>query len=496
MQMARGRLIVVSNRLPVSITEVRGHFKTRRSSGGLVSALEPLLQEQGGIWIGSPGSVHSPEAQRLLTGAAQGSKYRFSPVDITEEEYRNFYLGFSNEIVWPLFHDLQSRCNFDPEYWRFYREVNRKFATTVKRIANRDDLIWIHDYQLMQVGSILRSERPTSRLAFFLHIPFPAPDIFEKLPWRREVLEGLLEHDLVGLQTRRDERNLIACLRSFVPSIKIASRDEGHIVISDRWQTHIGFFPISVDFRHFEELASSVQVVRRMRDINDRLPSIQIALGVDRLDYTKGIPERLRAYRAFLRTYPEFHGRVVLFQIVVPSRESIPRYRELKNEVEQLVAQINGEFGVPGWIPINYIHRSIARDELVAIYRAADVALITPLKDGMNLVAKEYCASKLEADGVLILSEFAGAASELRAGALLVNPYDESGVSRAINEALRMDLAERRRRMTRMRAQVRHSDVIRWRDRFFAALRKTSAGPQLLEPDGRALLDVSGSALR
>lgn len=480
MEMARGRLIVVSNRLPVSITSVNGEVNVKPSSGGLVSALEPLLKEQGGIWVGSPGGSNSAEAHRLLTSAARGYKHRFSPVYVTEEEFRHFYLGFSNEIIWPLFHDLQSRCNFDPEYWRFYRAVNRKFAAAVERIANRDDLIWIHDYQLMQVGSMLREDRPNSRLAFFLHIPFPAPDIFEKLPWRRQVLEGLLEHDLIGVQTRRDERNLIACLRSFVPSIKITSKEEGHVVISGRRQAHIRFFPISVDFHHFAEVAASAPVVRRMHEINEQLPGIQIALGVDRLDYTKGIPERLKAYRAFLRTYPEFHRRVELFQIVVPSRESIPRYQELKSEVEQLVTQINGEFGVPGWIPINYIHRSIPREELVAVYRACDLALITPLKDGMNLVAKEYCASRLESDGVLILSEFAGAASELRGGAMLVNPYDESGVSTALKTALEMDVAARRRRMTRMRAQIRYADIIRWRDRFFAALQESPAGAQFV----------------
>lgn len=473
---ALGRLIVVSNRLPVSVVPVDGRMKAQPSSGGLVSALEPLLREQGGTWVGSLGGSNSTEIHRLLASTTRGYKHRLSPVFLTEEEYRMFYLGFSNEIIWPLFHDLQSRCNFDPEYWRFYRQVNQKFAAAVQHIAGRDDLTWIQDYQLMQVGAMLRSDRPDARLAFFLHIPFPAPDIFEKLPWRREILEGLLDHDLIGMQTRRDERNFVACLRSFVPSIKIAGKDEGHVVISGRRQTHIRFFPISVDFRHFAAVAASAPVVRRMREINSWLPAMQIALGVDRLDYTKGIPERLKAYRAFLRNYPDYHHRVVLFQIVVPSRESIPRYQELKNEVEQLVAQINGEFGVPGWIPINYIHRSIPREELIAVYRAADLALITPLKDGMNLVAKEYCASRLDADGVLILSEFAGAASELRSGALLVNPYDERAVSLAIKTALDMDAAERHRRMTRMRAQIRYADIIRWRDRFFAALEDSPAG--------------------
>ena len=467
-------MVIVSNRIPVTFTCEHGELKANPSSGGLVSALEPLLEDHGGTWVGSPGSADSPELQRLLKEAS-GRNYKFAPVFLSEEENHNFYQGFSNEVVWPLFHDLQSRCNFDPIYWHFYQRVNRKFAEAVERASISRDLIWIHDYQLMQLGRTIRAHRSESRLAFFLHIPFPAPDIFEKLPWRKEILEGLLEHDIIGLQTRRDERNLVACLRGFVPSIKITNRGDGHIVISERRQTHMQFFPISIDFREFAETAESEPVLKRMGEIKDPLPEVRITLGVDRLDYTKGIPERLKAFRALLREYPEFHRRVALIQIVVPSRESIPGYQELKSEVERLVARVNGEFSEPGWIPINYIHRAIPREELIAIYRAADVALITPLKDGMNLVAKEYCASRVDDDGILILSEFAGAAPELRNGAILVNPYDELGVAAALKQALEMPSNERRRRMVRLRNQIRSADILRWRDRFFAALEDTAA---------------------
>ncbi len=467
-------LVVVSNRMPITFTCQDGELKGHPSSGGLVSALEPLLKSHGGTWVGSPGVGDSPEIHRLLKEAS-GRECKFAPVFVTEEENLNFYQGFSNEVIWPLFHDLQSRCNFDPMYWHFYQRVNRKFAETVERASAPGDLIWIHDYQLMQVGKTVRAHRSEARLAFFLHIPFPAPDIFEKLPWRREILEDLLEHDLIGLQTRRDERNLVACLRSFVPSIKITSRGEGHIVISERRQTHIQFFPISINYQEFAETAASEPILRRVREIKDPLVNVRITLGVDRLDYTKGIPERLKAFRSLLREYPEFHRRVRLIQIVVPSRQGIPGYQDLKSEVERLVARVNGEFSEPGWIPINYIHRAIPREELIAIYRAADIALITPLKDGMNLVAKEYCASRVDADGILILSEFAGAAPELRNGAILVNPYDEFGVAAALKEALDMAPHERRRRMIRLRNQIRNADILKWRDRFFDALGHTPA---------------------
>jgi trehalose 6-phosphate synthase/phosphatase len=470
------RLVLVSNRIPITITTENGKLKGQPSSGGLVSALEPLLKDHGGIWIGSGGTEDSPRIRKILEEASGDNPYKFEPLFLTEEEQSNFYEGFSNEIVWPLFHDLQSRCNFDPRYWEFYGRVNCKFADAVEQASKPGDLIWIHDYQLMQVGKMLRRRRPKARLAFFLHIPFPSPDIFAKLPWRQQILEDLMAHDLVGVQTGRDQRNLIACLRSFVPSVKISGRGESRSVISAGGRTHIESFPISIDFRAFSEQSESPAVAERAQQIKATTHDIQITVGVDRLDYTKGIPERIKAFGYFLRQYPEFHRKVELIQIVVPSREGIPRYDQLKREVERLVTHVNGEFSEPGWVPINYIYRSVPREELVAIYRAADVALITSLKDGMNLVAKEYCAAKTKANGVLVLSEFAGAAPELRVGAILVNPNDEVGVAAALKLALEMKPEERRRRMLRLRHQIRQADILTWRDRFFDALEQTGAG--------------------
>ena len=473
--MSGPKLVLVSNRIPITFTTEDGELKGHPSSGGLVSALEPLLKAHGGIWVGSGGTEDSPEIRNILEHSAADNPYEYAPLFLTEEEQSNFYEGFSNEIIWPLFHDLQSRCNFDPRYWEFYERVNQKFADAVEKASGPDDLIWIHDYQLMQVAKALRGRRPGARLAFFLHIPFPSPDIFAKLPWRQQILEDLLAHDLLGVQTVRDQQNLIACLRCFVPSVKVSGRGESRVAISARGRTHIEAFPISIDFNAFAEQSSSAPVLERMQQIKTKTHDIQMAVGVDRLDYTKGIPERLKAYGYFLRSYPAFHRKVELIQIVVPSREGIPRYDQLKREVERLVTHVNGEFSEPGWVPINYIYRAVPREELIAIYRAADVALITSLKDGMNLVAKEYCAVKTEANGVLVLSEFAGAAPELRTGAILVNPYDEVGVAFALKQALEMTPKERRRRMTRLRHQIRQADIHTWRDRFFAALEKTTA---------------------
>jgi trehalose 6-phosphate synthase len=477
---AKKRLIVVSNRLPVSFKKERGKLQAVPSSGGLVSALTPILKEHGGTWIGSPGSIaeeeenhgrtSEQEIQRLLDESAREYDYQHVAVHLSEEEQVNFYEGFSNEIVWPLFHDLQSRCRFAPRYWDFYQRVNKKFAEATLKAAKSSDIIWIQDYQLMQVAVTLRKQRPKAKLAFFMHIPFPSPDIFEKLPWRGQILDGLLQHDLIGLQTARDEHNFIACLRNFLPGLKVERQGDLRIVHHARGKTRVQFFPISVDFRWFSDTAQQAKVIERAAEIRAQLHDVHIALGVDRLDYTKGIPERLRAFAALLRDYPDLRGKITLFQIVVPSRETIIGYQHLMAEIERAVTHINGEFAETDWVPVHYLHRSIPRDELLALYRAANTAIITPLKDGMNLVSKEYCAARSDNDGVLLLSEFAGAAPQLRTGALLVNPYDEIGVAAALNRSFHMDRAERRKRMSRLRTSIRRNDILHWRDSFFAGL--------------------------
>ena len=468
-------LIIVSNRLPLSFEKVPGGtLKAKQSSGGLVTALEPLLREHGGIWIGSATVDEDPQSADLireeLASLSRQHHYRYEPIALSQEEHSKFYEGFSNEIIWPLFHDLQSRCNFDPSYWEYYLRVNERFAECVQNVAADGSLIWINDYQLMQVAPMIRKVTPEANLVFFLHIPFPPPDIFEKLPWAHQVLEGLLAHTLVGLQTARDLRNLLACLRAFLPDISISRRSgEIRLVRHNGQETLIGAFPISIDFADFARASDADDVRRRAAALRvHHGKDMTTILGIDRLDYTKGIPERLKAFALFLRRHPELHRKTSLIQIVVPSRESIPGYQLLKAEIERLVAQVNGEFAEPGWVPVNYIHRSLPRTELLALYRTSRVAFITPLKDGMNLVAKEYCACRHENDGVLILSEFAGAATELKQGSLLVNPYDQSAVANALAEAVLMDAGEQRRRMTRMRNQVRKADLAAWLQCFLA----------------------------
>ncbi len=464
---AHPRLILVSNRLPLSFKRENGNLQAVPSSGGLIGALEPILKENGGIWVGSAGNQDTPELHEQLEAAAREHKFSYEPVILSEEEEANYYQGFSNEVLWPLFHDLQSRGVFDPAYWDFYQRVNSKFATAVESIASERDLIWVHDYQLMQVGRALRRHRPSAFLSFFLHIPFPSPDIFGKLPWRREVLEGLLDYNFIGVQTARDQRNLVASIRSFIPEARVAGRGDLRTITTARGVTTIRDIPISIDFRDFSTAAAEPCISQRVDEIRGQSPDMTISLGIDRLDYTKGIPERLRALRAFFRAHPQFRRRLTHIQVVVPSRENIQGYRDLRSEIEGLVSSTNGEFSETGWTPIQYMHRSIPRDEMLALYRAAGIALITPLKDGMNLVAKEYCAAHIDNDGVLILSEFAGAMPELHTGAIAVHPYDEIGMCVALKQALEMPAHERHRRMLRLRRTIRQNDILRWRDRNF-----------------------------
>ena len=456
-----GRLILVSNRLPVSVVRSSNGVEIQQSSGGLVSALLPLLKSSGGCWIGWPGADYDAEIESELQRESS-AEFHLQPVFLSQSEKQYFYDGCCNEILWPLFHDLQSRCNFDPLYWSSYLEVNETFADAVERSARRNDFIWVHDYHLMLLADCLRSRGARWRMAYFHHIPFPPPDVFEKLPWRAEILRGLLRFSTLGFQTDRDRRNFFACLRRCLSGVQIKKIGARFLVSVEGRHTEAATFPISIDYERLACDSGSAEVLAEADQIRRDFSDRKLILGIDRLDYTKGIPERLIAFRTLLEQRPELRGQVALVQVTVPSREQIPKYQECKIAVERLVSEINGAFGGPGWAPVTYIHRSVPYSHLLGLYRAAHVALVTPLKDGMNLVAKEFCAARSDEQGVLVLSEFAGAAVELCRGALLVNPYDFEGVASALHEALRMPEFQQKSRMQAMRRMVQGSDVYRW----------------------------------
>jgi len=465
------RLVVVSNRLPVALRETEdGGWEVKAGAGGLVTALAPVLRNRGGVWIGWSGAT-DPEADvdGLLARFSADAGYDLRTVPLTREEVDGYYSGFANGIIWPLFHDLQTRCRFDPDYWRTYLDVNFKFAETVAQRTTADDYVWIQDYHLMHQAFFLKSMGVKRRTGFFLHIPFPPPDIFIKLPWRWKVIKALTEFDLVGFQTRQDRRNFAACLRRLMPEAKVSGRGAVVTVDMGNRRFRLGAFPISIDFQQFDALARRDDVAGEAFKIREALRHRKIVLGVDRLDYTKGIPERIQAIRTLLRRYPDIQGTFNFVQIAVPSREDVGEYQELRTEIEQLIGRVNGEFSRPGWVPVHYHYRSLPHDELAAYYAAADIGLVTPLRDGMNLVAKEYCAASTDGDGVLILSEFAGAAAQLQRDAYLVNPYDTEGVARALHRTLHWDKAQRVEHMTRLREQVRRNDIFRWVDSFLKA---------------------------
>lgn len=464
------RLLVVSNRLPISLSKSdSGKWVIEPGKGGLVTALAPVLRNRGGDWIGWPGAGSDDDLSSYLREYSRKAGYNLHAVNLTESEVQGFYQGFSNEIIWPLFHDFQSRCNFQPEYFQSYQQVNAKFAEVIAEKSNAEDYIWVHDYHLMDVAKKLKEQGHIRRTGFFLHIPFPPIDIFLKLPWRHQIIRALLEFDLVGFQTFRDRRNFIQCVTTLCKKFKPSGR--GPVVnISDGERVvKAGYFPISIDYRDFSSQART----RAAAEVGDQVHAAfrrrHLIMGADRLDYSKGIPERLEAMRVLLTKYPELREKLSLVQVVVPSREKVPQYQSMKLRIESLVSEINGEFSEPGWVPIYYIYRNLSRDELVAYYRISRMALVTPLRDGMNLVAKEYCACNVIGDGVLLLSEFAGAAAQLQRGALLVNPYDVEGVADAIYRAYHMELDEKRLRMHKMQTAIRKYDIYWWVDSFLKA---------------------------
>ena len=465
------RLVIVSNRLPITLMRGRENNKwqVRQSAGGLVTALTPILSRNYGLWIGWAGIMEQTDLDGILTSAGRNIGCTLKPVMLTEDELNKYYFGFSNEVMWPLLHDLQSHCKFDPAYWDIYNRVNRKFAKVVAKNIRENDYIWIHDYHLLLLAKELRQMGIENRIGFFLHTPFPPPDIYVKMPWRTHILEALLDYDLLGFQTSRDRNNFVYCIQAVLRGIRVDTRKHVALIEMPGRTVGIGSFPISIDFKDFARGAESGTVTENVKELREAVHHRKLILGVDRLDYSKGIPEKLKAFKNALERFDDLRENATMVQIVVPSRENIPGYQELLSEIEGLVSRINGEFATLGWVPIQYMFREIDRAKLLAYYRAADIALVTPLKDGMNLVAKEYCAARVDGGGVLILSEFAGAAVQFQKDALLVNPYDIEGVADAVERAYSMDQAEQSWRMRRLRKSIATRDVFRWVDSFLNA---------------------------
>jgi trehalose 6-phosphate synthase len=470
------RFIVLSNRLPIAVGRgPDGELTASQGAGGLVTALAPVLGNRGGAWIGWPGSAEKGVAA-LCRNFSRQAGYFLRPVSLTEAEVEGYYRGFSNEILWPLFHEFQMPCNFLPAYWGAYRTANAAFADAAAAAAADDDLVWVHDYHLMLVARLLKAKGRSPRLGFFLHIPFPPADIFLKIPWRLELVDALLDFDLIGFQTLRDRRNFFDVVKRLHPSAMRKGRGEIVTLTLAGETTRLGVFPISIDFAAFADRARDPGVRQTAKDIRQAFDNRFLLFGADRLDYTKGVPQRLDALQTALTRFPELRGKVCLILVLVPSREEVPQYRAMKEDIERMVGEINGRWSRPGWAPVHFVYRNLPHDELIAYYAASDMALVTPLRDGMNLVAKEYAACNVAETGILCLSEFAGAAMELHRHAVMVNPFDVVGVAEAIRDGAAMAPGERRRRMRAIRAIIRRHDIFQWVDAFLDAAFSTHLG--------------------
>ncbi|MGB8224734.1 MAG: trehalose-6-phosphate synthase [Polyangiales bacterium] len=457
----RRKLVVVSNRGPYRHEASRGREERWvRAAGGLVSALDPVLQKRGGVWV----SAQPAREFEAVTIPAPRLAYELAQVPLKRAEQRGFYEGVSNAVLWPLLHGFEPTIRLGDAPWSSYLSANQQFAETVRSMSGPNDLIWIQDYHLMLVPGMLRAKRSKARIGWFCHIPWPSPDTFGILPWREQILEGLLGADILGFHLPEYAEHFRECVERF--TTYRVSRDT--VQYRGRKVRTIAA-PIGVPVDELQAVALDPDVGAEVERIHQATGNRQLILGVDRLDYTKGIPERLAAFERLLRKDKAARSQCALIQIMVPSRTDVKAYADLKREIDRMVGDINGRYADTGRVPVHYLYRNLSQRALFAHYRAADVALVTPLRDGMNLVAHEYAAARTDEEGVLVLSEFAGAARHLR-GAILVNPYDLESTGEAIHRALTMKAPEKRERMRLSRAAVMRLDVHRWADRYIEAL--------------------------
>jgi trehalose 6-phosphate synthase/phosphatase len=477
------RTLIVSNRLPTKVLRTEDSLTFQPSEGGLATGLGSIYRDGDNLWIGWPGLFvqDEPEEKYIRTELRADN---MAPVFLTEAEIRDFYEGFSNSTLWPTFHYFSELATYEQAHWEAYVAVNQKFCDAVLAEAGPEDTIWVHDYQLLLLPEMLRKARPEASIGFFLHIPFPSQELIRVLPWREQLLRGMLGADLIGFHTFGYMRHFL----SAVSHLLGFPAQNGQIETPTR-SVRVDAFPMGIDYNRYAEAAASEATATHMAEYREALRDTRVILSIDRLDYTKGIAQRLRAFDLVLQRYPEWRGQVSLIMLVVPSRDQVAQYADLKVEIDELVGRINAQYRTIGWNPILYFYRSLPLEELTALYRLAEVALVTPMRDGMNLVAKEFIASKLDQRGVLILSERAGAAREL-SDAILINPTDMGQLAEAMHEALVMPEEEQTARMTAMQALVKRYNVFSWTRLFMNQLAYTKMKQHTLATE---MLDESAT---
>lgn len=470
-----GKLIIVSNRLPITVTRVDGVPAVTASSGGLVSAMNSFLEKEGSekdnrfekvVWVGYPG-CNATDWKKLKNELTK-IPYELVPIFMRSRVYNDYYNGFSNSTLWPLFHYFPSYTEYSHKNYVAYTQANRLFAETILKIADPGDTIWVHDYHLMLLPAMLREQTPEASIGFFLHIPFPSYEVFRIMPkkWREELILGIASADLVGFHTNDYVMHYLKTVQML-----LGYTDDMRMVYGGGRISKAEVFPISIDFHKFNNALENPKVIAKREEFRELFGNMKIMFSVDRLDYTKGVINRLRAYQRFLEIHPEYREKVVFILVTIPSRDAIGKYSERRRSIQENVGYINGKYGTISWQPVIYRYTSLSFEELSALYTGCDLALITPLRDGMNLVAKEFVASRSDLQGVLLLSEMAGAVSEL-GEALVINPMDENDVAEKIQQGLEMSAEEQARRLSRMRNRIMRYDVRHWANDFLRQLKQ------------------------
>jgi trehalose 6-phosphate synthase/phosphatase len=458
------RIIIVSNRLPINIKKVKNNYEYQPSVGGVATGLNSLSETCEQIWIGWPGITKEKLKDDINEVENELISRNYYPVFLSKKQVEKYYNGFCNKTLWPLFHYFIQSADFSRRMWDCYKRVNIAFRDEVLKVAKKDDIIWVQDFHLFLLPQLLREKLPEAKIGFFLHIPFPSSEVFRLLPWREEILNGLLGADLIGVHTYDYTKHLLSSI------LRVLGHENefGYIKIGDR-KVKVDTFPMGIDYDHFANTAKKPEVEKEIETIKNQVGERKVILSIDRLDYTKGIPPRIEGFDIFLEQNPDFKEKVSLILVAVPSRTNVKQYKELKKQIEEQISNVNGKHGTIGWTPIWYFYRMLPFDTLVALYKFADIALITPLRDGMNLMAKEFIATKGNEKGVLILSEMAGAATEL-GEALIVNPNNKEDIARAINKALKMTCEEQRERNRAIQKRLKQYNITHWMKEFITKL--------------------------